>query len=98
MAITNKPTGFLDANQVLEQVYTSNDKTLTVSGFVSAWIGHKIQRTDTDGGSLGGAAAGDDFSYYYHDDHTSTYVLLYTIRVLYNDSGKSNFLSAERVI
>lgn len=77
--------------QVLQNAYNDIDATLSTSGFLTGKIGNSIQRTDTAGGDLDGAAAGDDFSYYDGED------FLYTIRVLYDDAGKTIFHSATRV-
>lgn len=86
-----KPTTRLSYGQVIQRSYNDADSTVITSGFVSSKIGNKITRIDTAGGDLNGAAAGDDFTYYDGD------TLLYTLRILYEDSQKTVFSSAERV-
>jgi hypothetical protein len=91
MSETRKPLSERDGNQVLQGAFNDVDKSITVGSFVVGRVGHKISRTNTAGGDLGGASAGDDFAYYDNG------VLLYTIRVLYSDVDKEILLSVERV-
>ena len=94
MAIDNKTDKSIDVNdasQVLGYAFNPVDNSLTTAPFLVGVVGRKVQRVDTAPGDLGGSAAGDDFSYYEGTD------LLYTIRVLYNDVGKTDFHSAQRV-
>ena len=89
---TSKPASNYNGDMVLREVFNQTDDSITVSNFVSAQVGNKITRIDTDAGNLAGAVAGDDFSYL--DGAT----LLYTLRVLYSDTGKTALISVERVV
>jgi hypothetical protein len=86
-----KPKSRLNYGQVLQNTYNEQDSTLVTSSFITTKIGNKIERIDTDAGDLDGSAAGDDFSYYDED------TLLYTLRVLYADAGKTILTSVTRV-
>ena len=92
MSQTNKPFSDRDADQTLRASFNDVDKSITTAGFLVGSVGHKVTRTNTSGGDLGPAAAGDDFAF--SDNGTP----LYTLRILYNDVDKTNFLSAERVV
>lgn len=91
MSKTTKNIDVNDASQVLGNAFNPVDNSLTTGSFLVAMVGREVSRADTSGGNLDGATAGDDFSYFEDD------VLLYVIRVLYDDADKTVFLSAKRV-
>jgi hypothetical protein len=84
MADTSKPQSQLDGNQTLKGAFNQTDASFTVGSFVTAKVGHKIER-------VAFSATTDDYSYY--DGAT----LLYTIRVIYSSSAKEELNSAERI-
>lgn len=88
---TDKDVSVNDASQVLGYAFNPVDNSLTTGSFLVGAVGREIQRADTSGGNLAGKAAGDDWSFYEGAD------LLYVIRVLYNDVGKSDIYSVKRV-
>lgn len=84
MSQTSKPESVTNQGNVLRAAYNSVDKSITTAGFLTGKIGHKIERVIVD-------AYTDDYKYY---DEAN---LLYTLRITYSDTAKSEFLSAERV-
>ncbi len=74
----------LDAEQILKNAANDTDKTIAVSGFINAKVGHKVERTAVN-------STTDDFSYF--DGAT----LLMTIRIVYASSAKEEINSAERI-
>jgi hypothetical protein len=89
--MSDKPMPPVDANNVLREVFNQEDDSITVSTFVSAQVGNKVVLSDTESGDLGGATAGDDISYQEGD------TVLYVLRALYSDAGKTTLISVERV-
>lgn len=84
MANTTKQPSKQDFEQIFKNVANDQDKTIAVSGFINAKVGHKVERTAVN-------ATTDDYSYY--DDST----LLMTIRIIYATSSKEEINSAERI-
>lgn len=88
MAITAKPTSSLSGDNILRNSYLEETKSLSVGGFVSARVGHKItlaiQTTNvTDDTEL----------YSYYDGST----LLMQIKIIYTTGARDVMLSVERV-
>lgn len=44
-AISTKPLSDQDQQQIIQGAYNSNEKTLSVDGFVNSKVGHKVTRT-----------------------------------------------------
>lgn len=88
MAVTSKPASPLSSENVLRNSYSEETKTLNVSGFISAKVGHKItldiQTTNV---------ANDTELYSYYDNST----LLMQIKVIYTTGARDVLLSVERV-
>lgn len=91
MSRTTKTIDNGDSNQVLGYSFNPVDNSLTTGSFLVAMVGREVRRADTAPGDLNGKAAGDDFSFYENS------VLLYVIRILYNDAGKTDIYNAKRV-
>jgi len=83
MANTSKAPTLQDHQQTLEAAFNDSDKSYTVSGFVSAKVGHKVLVTYPSASTE---------QYEFLDVSTS----LYTILLTYTDGTKTNLLSAER--
>jgi hypothetical protein len=84
MSESRKQMSERDANQVLKLAFNDVDKSLTTAGFVVGKLGHKIEKINV-------SATIEDYNYY--DDAE----LLYTVRVTYTDSSKSDLSSVERI-
>lgn len=84
MARTSKKETPYNTGNVLSSTYNSVDKSITTAGFLVGKVGHKIERVIVD-------TYVDDYKYY--DEST----LLYTLRITYSDTAKTEFVSAERV-
>lgn len=83
MANTTKAPSKNDMEQIFKNAANDTDKSIAVSGFINAKIGHKVTRTAVD-------SVTDDYSYF--DGAT----LLMTIRVIYTTSAKAEIDSVER--
>lgn len=83
MANTTKAPSKNDYEQIFKNAANDTDKSIAVSGFVNAKVGHRVARTAVN-------ATTDDYSYF--DGAT----LLMTIRVIYTTSGKTEIDSVER--
>lgn len=88
MAVTTKPASPLSGDNILRNSYSEETKTLNVSGFISAKVGHRItlqiQTTNV---------ANDTELYSYYDGST----LLMQIRVIYTTGSRDLLQSVERV-
>lgn len=85
MSVTNKPLSTLDASQVLQGAQTPEDNGLLVNGFLVGKLGRKIVRTAF-------SATVDDFQF------MEDSVVLYTIRVTYNNAAHDDIDIAERIV
>lgn len=85
MSETTKRLSEYDQQQILQKVMNKEEGTLAVGSFVAGKLGHKIVR-DAVSGTV------DEFSYFDND------VLLYTIRVTYDNSSHDNVDEVERVV
>jgi len=84
MSQTSKQESVINQGNAIRAAYNAVDKSITTAGFLTGKVGHKIERVVVDGFT-------DDYKYY---DETT---LLYTLRITYADTAKSEFLSAERI-
>lgn len=88
MAVTTKPASPLSGDNILRNSYSEETKTLNVSGFISAKVGHRItlqiQTTNV---------ANDTELYSYYDGST----LLMQIKVIYTTGARDLLQSVERV-
>lgn len=84
MSETKKPLSERDFQHTLRASYNDTDKSITTSSFLSAKIGHKVEKTNV-------SPTVEDYSFYDSGN------LLYILRVTYADTLKSEFLSAERI-
>ena len=91
MANTSKSMSQADPGQTLKYAFNDVDGSLTTNGFLTGLVGRKITRVDTNAMYLTGVQVGDDFSFY------EGATLLYTLRIIYDDSTKASLYSAERV-
>jgi hypothetical protein len=85
MADTAKQFSEYDDVQILQKAYNPKDATLAVGGFLTGKVGHKVIRTAV-------SSTVDDFTYY------DGVVLLYTLRITYDDASHSNVNQAERIV
>ena len=83
MSITTKPPTKLDYEQALQGSYNDVNSTLSVDGFLTGKVGHKVVRT-TPSGSV------EVYSFY--DNST----LLYEITITYTSSTKEEISVVER--
>ena len=83
MANSSKPKSSLDESQILQSAMNDSIKTISTDTFITGKIGYKIEKINTD-------SVTEDISYY------DSGVLLLTLRVVYTDSTKEDFLSVER--
>lgn len=84
MANSSKQPSKLDFEQIFKNAANDSEKSVAVSGFLDAKVGHRFERTAVN-------ATTDDFSFY--DD----VLLIKTIRVVYASSAKEEINSAERI-
>ena len=85
MSETTKRLSEYDQQQILQKVMNKEEGTLAVGSFVAGKLGHKIVRAIISGTI-------DDYSYY------DGAVLLYTIRVTYDNSSHDNVNEVERTV
>lgn len=84
MSSSRKPISPQDSENALRYAFNDNDKSLTTSSFISAKIGHKIERIDID-------SVTEQYNFY------DGVILLYTLEVIYNNSSHDNLVSVERI-
>lgn len=73
----------MSSENVLRSAHNQTDATISISGFVSARIGHKITRADV-------SATVETYSFF--DGST----LLYTLTLTYTDATQTKLASVER--
>lgn len=81
---TTKPTAVIDADNVLRQTFNTEDKSITVNSFLVGKIGHRVVRTIV-------STTVDDYSFYDVD------LVLYVLRVTYNNAAHDEINQAERI-
>lgn len=87
MADTTKNLSKQDANQTLQYAFNDNTRTLGVSGFISAKIGHRITLTISTTN-----VSNDTEIYEYFDGSTS----LMELEIIYTSGTRETMLSVER--
>lgn len=87
MAVTTKPNPQTNSGNAIVASYNEVDKSLAVSGFLTAAIGRKITQTITTT-----TVANDTEEISFYDGAT----LLYTLEIIYTDGNRTVMLSAER--
>lgn len=85
MSHTTKPLSERDHQQTLRSSYNDVDASLQVSGFLTGKVGHRVEVVNF-------SATVDDISFY------DNAVLLYTLRITYNNSDHDALVSAERTV
>lgn len=88
MANSKKVLSPRDSGQTLQASFNEEDNSLTVGGFITVKIGHKIEKAVSTTN-----VANDTEEYSYFDDE----ILVYKVRVIYADSTRSDFISTERI-
>jgi hypothetical protein len=85
MANTTKPFSERDGQQTLQASFNDVNSTLEVDGFIVGRVGRRITRTLVN-------PTTEDYSFFDNTD------LLYTIRIVYTDSTRSDLVSVERTV
>jgi hypothetical protein len=88
MSKTTKKGTRKDGMQTLQMAFNDVDASLTTNGFLVGKVGHKVTLQITTTTTLG-----DTEVYSFLDNEE----LLYQIKLVYTDAGKSQLISAERV-
>lgn len=83
MSETTKPFSEYDQTQIFQKAHNP-DGSIAVGSFLAGQIGHRVARSVV-------SPTVDDYAFY------DNAVLLYTIRVTYNDSAHSEIDIAERI-
>jgi len=81
---TSKKTPAIGEDNAIRQAFNVEDKSLTVNGFLVGKVGHKIVRNII-------SPTVDEYSFYDEE------ILLYTIKVTYNNSNHDDVNEAERI-
>lgn len=84
MSETTKRLADYDQTQIMQKIYNP-DGSIAVGSFLAGKVGHKVERTAI-------SSTIDDYSFY------DGAVLLYTIRVTYNNSNHDEINTAERTV
>lgn len=82
---TTKPMTEYDETMIFQKAYNPTEGTIAIGSFVAGKLGHKVTCTNI-------SATVDDFTY------LDGAVILHVIRVTYDDSSHTNFVSAERTV
>lgn len=88
MANTTKEASHLDANLTERYAFNDTTRTLGVSGFISAKVGHKITLTISTTN-----VANDTETYEYFDDLVS----IMQLEIIYTSGTRETMLSVERI-
>lgn len=88
MAITRKPPSDLDYSQTLQGAFNDVDATVSTNGFLVGKVGRKIVMTISTT-----SVANDTETYAFSEDA----IALYSLRLIYTDSGRATLVSAERI-
>jgi len=84
MSETTKRLSEYDQTQIMQKIYNP-DGSIAVGSFLAGKVGHKVERTAI-------SATVDDYEFF------DGAVLLYTIRVTYNNSSHDEIDVAERIV
>jgi hypothetical protein len=87
MSETQKPLSNRDYQQTLRASFNDSDKTLSVSGFLTGKVGHKVELSIATTN-----VANDTEVFSFSDSGTA----LYTLTIIYTDATRGTLLSAER--
>lgn len=85
MSNTTKSFTEYDQTQIFQKAYNKEEGTIAIGSFVAGKVGHKIVRVVN-------STTVDDFSYY------DGAVLLYTLRVTYNNAAHDEVDQVERIV
>ena len=88
MASTTKQQSGLDAGQTQRKAFNDDLAVMSVDGFVTSKVGHKITLTLSQT-----SVANDTETFEYFDDATS----LMTIKIVYTDGNRTVMTSTERL-
>ena len=87
MAISSKRPSALDGFQTLKQSFIDNISTLSVDGFVTSKVGHRIERSvETT------TITNDTEVFQYFDEN----ILICELTIIYTDGSREELLSVER--
>lgn len=87
MSLTTKQPTKLDYEQSIQGAYNDVNATLSVDGFLTGKVGHKVSL------ALATTTIADDTEIYTFEDNGT---LLYQITIIYTDDSRSLMVSAER--
>ena len=87
MSLTTKQPTKLDYEQSIQGAYNDVNATLSVDGFLTGKVGHKVSL------ALAMTAIPDDTEIYTFEDNGT---ILYQITIIYTDDSRSLMVSAER--
>lgn len=87
MSLTTKQPTKLDYEQSIQGAYNDVNATLSVDGFLTGKVGHKVSL------ALATTTIADDTEIYSFEDNGT---LLYQITIIYTDGSRSLMISAER--
>ena len=87
MSITTKQPTKLDYEQSIQEAYNDVNATLSVDGFLTGKVGHKVSL------ALAMTTIPDDTEIYTFEDNGT---ILYQITIIYTDNSRSLMVSAER--
>jgi hypothetical protein len=87
MSITTKQPTKLDYEQSIQGAYNDVNATLSVDGFLTGKVGHKVSLALTT------TTIADDTEVYTFEDNGT---ILYEITIVYTDDSRSLMVSAER--
>jgi hypothetical protein len=88
MADTQKPLSERDFGQTLKSSYNQVDASLTVAGFLTGRVGHKVSLAISTT-----TITNDTETFSYSDNGTA----LYAIKIIYTSGTRDLMLSAERI-
>ncbi len=88
MSITDKPMSPRDAEQATRASYNDVNATIGVDGFLVGKVGRKVTQTISTT-----TIANDTATFNFLEGAT----LLYSIRLIFTDGGRTELLSAERI-
>lgn len=95
MSLTTKQPTKLDYEQSIQGAYNDVNATLSVDGFLTGKVGHKVELAVSDE-DLGSGETLNKEIYTFKDKVDGVYVVIYEITIIYTDSSRSQMVSAER--
>jgi len=88
MSVSDKAKSTADANQTLQYAFVPETKVLSVGGFISSNIGHKVTL------SISTTTVPSDTETYTYSSNGNT---IMAIKVIYTTGSRDLMLSAERI-